>query len=476
MKFTCSLFFLLLVLSCASYAQSNTPKYYCPPCNCTNDAKIFDHPGVCPDPGCQMELLPVEGEFVESKLKFLSTFLRSGWITEFYNLLILPSIIQGLILSLILVFRGAANRLPSYFLAALLTALCLQNVKFYYILIVLANHLGSTGGNPEYDLQSLSLPLSGVLFIGPSLYFYVRSLAAPDFQFRPWHLWHFSPGFLFMLINSLVFFGVAIPDSPPAHSVYVSFFTIFTSLESLLAIGLAFWYIILSVKLMKHHELWVYQHFSTTTSKSLSWLRKLIVALSLVWVIWLFAVVINLFTGDYILTYLSSYPFQIATSVIIFWVGYMGFIQSEVFSAEVSLERKIDNMRSVSGRNTESNAEIKSALLKAMEADQLYLVPELSLSMLGNQLNISPKSISQTMNSDLNKNFHDFVNEYRVEEVKKRLVDPAYGHLTILAIGLDSGFNSKSSFNRIFMKATGVSPKEYKETGRNAHIRQLKVS
>jgi AraC-like DNA-binding protein len=82
--------------------------------------------------------------------------------------------------------------------------------------------------------------------------------------------------------------------------------------------------------------------------------------------------------------------------------------------------------------------------------------------MLGHQLNISPKNISITLNNELNKSFHDFINEYRVEEAKKRLRDQQYDRLTILAIAMDSGFNSKSSFNRIFMKTTGMSPKEYK--------------
>ncbi len=476
MKFWLFLLFQLFALSTASFSQSGTQKYYCPPCNCTHDGKIFDHPGVCPDPGCQMELLPVEGEFAESKLKFVVKFFRAGWLIEFYNILILPSIFQGLILSLILVLRGSGNKQSAYFLAILIAALCFQNIKFFYILIVLSEHLGSTGGNPEYNLQALSLPVSGVLFIGPALYFYVKSLSDADFAFHRKQLWHFAPGIGFIAISSLLFFGVVVPDNLPPHSFFVRLFSFFTSVENLLAIGLASWYILLSGKQMKLHEVWVYQHFSATSNKSLMWLRNLIIVLSAVWIIWLFAVVINLFTGDYILTYLSSYPFQIATSVIIFWVGYVGFIQSEVFSSEISIERKIDHLKAAKGSSAGTNTEVRAALLKAMETDQLYLVPELSLSMLGNQLNISPKSISHTLNNDLNKNFHDFVNEYRVEEVKKRLADPAYDHLTILAVGLDSGFNSKSSFNRIFMKATGVSPKEYKETHRNAAIRQLKVS
>ncbi len=53
------------------------------------------------------------------------------------------------------------------------------------------------------------------------------------------------------------------------------------------------------------------------------------------------------------------------------------------------------------------------------------------------------------------------MNEYRIEEVKRRMVDPAYKHLTILAIAYDAGFNSKSSFNTIFKQKTGQTPSEY---------------
>ncbi|MFZ6009212.1 MAG: helix-turn-helix domain-containing protein, partial [Bacteroidota bacterium] len=428
--------------------------------------KLFDRPGICPDPSCNMELLHAEGEFLESRQRFMEKFFRAEWIGRVYGTLVLPAIIQGIILSLMLVFRGGANRWPSYFLATLIIALSLQNIKFYYVLNVLVQYVSNTGGNPEYNLRSLSFPLSGVLFIGPALFLYVRSLTS-EFKFGLRDALHFSPGILFIIINSVVFFGIA-AQNPPAHAALVKFFSIVSSVENALAIGLSFYYIFSSIRLIKRHELWVYQHFSTTSRKSLNWLRNLVIALSIVWLVWLFSTVINFFTRDFILTYLSSYPFQVVTSILIFWVGYVGFIQSEVFSVEISMERKMDDLKSTAKKETETNQEIQNALIKGMENDKLFLVPDLTLAMLGQQLNLSPKSISQTLNNDLDKNFHDFINEYRVEEVKKRLLDPAHDHLTILAIALDSGFNSKSSFNRIFMKNTGMSPKEFKEKQRVA--------
>ncbi len=64
----------------------------------------------------------------------------------------------------------------------------------------------------------------------------------------------------------------------------------------------------------------------------------------------------------------------------------------------------------------------------------------------------------------MGKNFYNLVNDYRVEEVKKRMVDPKYRHLTILAIAYDAGFNAKSSFNTVFKEKTGMTPSEYQQS------------
>jgi AraC-like DNA-binding protein len=63
----------------------------------------------------------------------------------------------------------------------------------------------------------------------------------------------------------------------------------------------------------------------------------------------------------------------------------------------------------------------------------------------------------------MNKNFYELINERRVEEFKLRVVAPKNRAYTLLAIALDSGFSSKSSFNRVFKQFTGISPKQYTE-------------
>jgi len=83
---------------------------------------------------------------------------------------------------------------------------------------------------------------------------------------------------------------------------------------------------------------------------------------------------------------------------------------------------------------------------------------------MAQSLNLSTNHLSQIINEKLEMNFFDFINEYRVNEVKDRLSDPKYKHYTLLAIAFDSGFNSKSSFNSIFKQYTGLTPSEFQKS------------
>jgi len=79
-------------------------------------------------------------------------------------------------------------------------------------------------------------------------------------------------------------------------------------------------------------------------------------------------------------------------------------------------------------------------------------------------LQISTNHLSQVINENLDKNFFDFVNGYRVEMVKQKMKDPSNKNYTLLSLAYDCGFNSKSSFNAIFKKYTGSTPSQYLNT------------
>jgi AraC-like DNA-binding protein len=101
-------------------------------------------------------------------------------------------------------------------------------------------------------------------------------------------------------------------------------------------------------------------------------------------------------------------------------------------------------------------------LREVMESERPYADGDLTLQKLAGRLSIPPQHLSQTVNGCLNQSFTDFVNAYRVEDAKRKLTDPRLKHYSVLAIAEEVGFNSKSSFNAVFKKQTGMTPSEFR--------------
>jgi len=167
---------------------------------------------------------------------------------------------------------------------------------------------------------------------------------------------------------------------------------------------------------------------------------------------------------------------SILLAIYVYAIGYLGLFKSEAFTSPVISGniKEIDETNSTkpitssgnkyekSGLPPEKAERYREKLLRLMDEDKPYQDSELTLKQLADMLSISPHNLSEVLNIKLGKNFFDFVNEYRVEQVKTHLVDPDKVNLTILSIAYDAGFNSKSSFYTIFKKATGMTPSEYR--------------
>ncbi|GAA3634378.1 hypothetical protein GCM10022397_19990 [Flavivirga jejuensis] len=104
-----------------------------------------------------------------------------------------------------------------------------------------------------------------------------------------------------------------------------------------------------------------------------------------------------------------------------------------------------------------------ASMERFMKKDKVYLDENLNLREFASLLNLDPNLVSFILNEHIKSNFHDFVNKYRIEEVKSQLYNPAKNNITLLGIALDSGFNSKTTFNRVFKKMTGSTPSEFRK-------------
>ncbi len=102
----------------------------------------------------------------------------------------------------------------------------------------------------------------------------------------------------------------------------------------------------------------------------------------------------------------------------------------------------------------------RAKLLHLMAEQRPWLEPELNLAELAHRLALHPVQLSKVINTGCGQSFSDFVNTYRVAEARRKLADPAFEHYSLMGVALESGFSSKSTFNRVFKKLVGTAPSE----------------
>ncbi len=164
---------------------------------------------------------------------------------------------------------------------------------------------------------------------------------------------------------------------------------------------------------------------------------------------------------------------QAFTRSIFFWIGLFIIIAIGSFylyglyrrlrsiQKQYVLEHKEMQKYQSSGLSERDLNSIINKVKLHIKSEKSYLNPELKLSDISKELNIPSHHISQALNQVLNQGFSDFVNKYRVREVRYMLENDSQQKLTLLAIARQCGFNSKTSFYRIFKKFTGKTPADY---------------
>lgn len=143
-------------------------------------------------------------------------------------------------------------------------------------------------------------------------------------------------------------------------------------------------------------------------------------------------------------------------------IGYYGYKQGSIFNYKKEEQKKQNASYKKSGLNEDEAVILKEKLEVAMKKEKLFLDSELHLSGLAEKMNVSSQKLSQVINENLHKNFFDFINEYRVEEVKTYLSNSNYNHVKVISLAYDSGFNSKSTFYNFFKKSEGITPSEFR--------------
>jgi AraC-like DNA-binding protein len=150
----------------------------------------------------------------------------------------------------------------------------------------------------------------------------------------------------------------------------------------------------------------------------------------------------------------------LGASVLIYAMGYLKLRrpEAEIVSRDEQPGRKYEK----STLTSERSQRYLDKLVNFMENEKPFIDGDLTIQKLAEKLSIPANHLSQTINERLGQTFSDFVNSYRVEAAKRKLVDPAFRHLSVLGIAEAVGFNSKSSFNSVFKKHTKMTPSEFR--------------
>ncbi len=107
------------------------------------------------------------------------------------------------------------------------------------------------------------------------------------------------------------------------------------------------------------------------------------------------------------------------------------------------------------------------ALQKSMNEDNIFLDAELTLKTLAVKLDLHPNKLSWLLNQRLEKNFNEYINQFRFQHFKEISRKPENSHLTILGLAYESGFNSKTVFNSYFKKVEGITPGAWLKKNKN---------
>lgn len=301
-------------------------------------------------------------------------------------------------------------------------------------------------------------------------YLYVISLTTKTNTFNPKLLLYFIP-VVIVVILSVPLFQLTLDEIGDIYDGTGTFPKI-TLYVGLPVFGLLNVYIlILSLHRILAHRKNIKYTFSYEESIDLEWLLNLaisfiaIIVLVLIIIVWYIIVRPGnaLFYDNLVGIFYFGFVFAI---------GFFGFKQGKIFSpATIYLKdediKNNQNSKNISVESSkEENMRLATKLSNYASEHKPWLNPKLSLYDLANELSITSHQLSSLLNDYLKTNFYDYINHYRIEEVKKRLKNKS-GQFTILAIALECGFNSKASFNRIFKQKIGYTPSEFMKSSRD---------
>jgi AraC-like DNA-binding protein len=363
------------------------------------------------------------------------------------NIIILFGAIQGFVLCTSLYNKREINKGAVYMFILFLFSLAFLNMMYAFLDLNLF----------RYYRPLHVFPFPYKWLIGPAFYFYIKNQFVgrneKPFYKKEWYL--FIPALLYGFAR-LYWFIVSVSE----NSYRITQVIVDSNYFRIQEVVYLLYTLILGISafmFLKNKESVVINQ--PKSLKSIAWLKGfniLFIAIHIIGFI--------LFSADLIIhngqeTFDFLYPSLIINVAFIYWIGIIGFTKPKhLFNIF-----KIEN----TSKRTVLEREITEKLNIAINEEEVYKNPNLTLEQFASTIEVSPRELSKHINEKHQMNFSEFLNFHRIEKVKELLISPDSKKYTFLTLAEEAGFNSKSSFNAIFKKMVGIPPSAYKKQNLN---------
>lgn len=343
-----------------------------------------------------------------------------------------------------------------------------------YITPWMCGHAGWYGRD-GYREFLFFVPFQQFFFLGPIIYFYVSALLQADFRVSGRRWFHLLPGALYLLYSLVVF----IVDVWVLDEYYFYRDGRDKDLEPWYQIsGLAVisFYLALSLQVYRQYHRRIFDELSYADSVLFRWLRQFLTVLLIIILLRLSFLILLPNWGSFG----QKWYYYLGFAMLAYFIALRGYQHALVsahlladadlslsptpISDHVAQTLPVDASKGSDEKPSaeeEVDATALARLQTLMEREHCYTEPTLTLRQLAHRMNTHPKALSALINQGFGVNFNDFVNRYRVQAFQARIRSGDDSHLTLLGIAFACGFNSKTTFNRVFKRHTGMRPVEF---------------
>lgn len=377
-------------------------------------------------------------------------------VFDIYSMPLLLLLLQGFLFVLLIGHRFfKKGSLPDLLLSLFLLFFCYERIHYAI------GFMGWYDSHQNTKINYFLFPMT--LVYGPLLYFYVRSVTKASFRFKSNYMLHFLPFLIYFIYRIFIFSydarqgGFAdtqngIMMSNIEIAIVNPLMILFSSFHLLL-------YLAFTIQLYWIYRIQIKQFYSNTYMLELNWIRNFLFIFAFLFLYDVFQSIVDGFI--YELHWTQKWWFHALSSAVIIYFGVKGYFTKTHKLQDLDFKVMPYDVKDLVATETKDFSIAMQSISAFMEIEKPYLDPSLNLKDLAGLLKLSAAELSEIINAGFKVNFNDFINRYRVEEVKRALNENKHEVLSLVGIAYDSGFNSKATFNRVFKKLTGSSPTEF---------------